>query len=556
MNKILLKLMSLLNPLWVSLGVNTDQLYHILEAKLTMDDRRSSAFTLNRHRQKKAPNRSTVITMIFSLIMGCFYLVVFNIPADILFQMTIYFFMYMVLLAVTLISDFTYVLIDVKDNYIILPRPVNDRTFVISRLMHIFIHTCKIIVPMTIPGLIFLIVQYGPAGLLFIPLIILSTLLTIFMINAVYLLILKITTPDRFKGIINYVQIFFSILVFAIYYLVPQLISKSIFTHVDILSYKFFYFTPPLWFAACWKLCTHPQQNQLLILFSILAVIIPLLSIMLVVKYLAPAFNRKLTMIGSGSETKPRRKSKVSTVGFYQRIARIFTRGEYERAGFELVWLLTGRNRDFKLKVYPGFAYVIIYFFFIGMQGKGSLTQRWDHLGQTKSYVLVIYFSSFAMITAIRQLIYSDKFKAAWIYYSSPLKQPGALLTGAFKAVVVKYFLPFFLAVVIFVSWIWHAKVLPDLLLGFVNVCLIGIVMCFVFLKQMPFSAAPDIQGNAGNFIKNLFIMIGPVFLGFIHYMVTGMLWAMLLIFILVIILLWMIMSKYRELAWSDLEKS
>jgi len=61
----------------------------------------------------------------------------------------------------TLIADFTAVLIDVRDNFIIIPKPINDKTFVLSRLLHIFIHLCKSVIPMCLPALIMLAVQNG-----------------------------------------------------------------------------------------------------------------------------------------------------------------------------------------------------------------------------------------------------------------------------------------------------------------------------------------------------------------------------------------------------------
>jgi ABC-2 type transport system permease protein len=57
-------------------------------------------------------------------------------------------------------------------------------------------------------------------------------------------------------------------------------------------------------------------------------------------------------------------------------------------------------------------------------------------------FMSVIYFSSFALMMAIYQLAYSDKYKAAWIYYITPIQSPGKLLSGALKSVMVKLYLP------------------------------------------------------------------------------------------------------------------
>jgi ABC-2 type transport system permease protein len=45
-------------------------------------------------------------------------------------------------------------------------------------------------------------------------------------------------------------------------------------------------------------------------------------------------------------------------------------------------------------------------------------------------------------MTAIYQLIYSEKYKASWIYYITPVATPGQLLTGALKSLMAKFYLP------------------------------------------------------------------------------------------------------------------
>ncbi|MCK7556838.1 hypothetical protein MKQ70_18165 [Chitinophaga sedimenti] len=148
MNKLMLKLVVLLRPLWEKLGGNMPQLLAILRVKLLMDDRRPNAYTQMRgHKQKKESKNASGIVMFISFLMGCFYLFFFQIGKDPLLHLFIYCCAFMTMLMLTLISDFTYVLIDVKDNLIILPKPVNDRTVLLSRLLHIFIHVSKLLCP-------------------------------------------------------------------------------------------------------------------------------------------------------------------------------------------------------------------------------------------------------------------------------------------------------------------------------------------------------------------------------------------------------------------------
>jgi ABC-2 type transport system permease protein len=207
-NKFFLSILLLPSGLYRRMGVSVPHLKAILTAKLIMDDRRPNSIHNTQQKKQKKPIRfATIGTMIFTAILGCVFLVSFAVGNDYLTHLTIYFSFYIFMLASTLISDFTSVLIDVRDNMIILPKPINDKTFVLARLLHIVIHVSKLILPMTLPGMILMGIREGATGLIpFIFLILAATLFTIFLINALYIFILKITTPEKFKNIISYFQ--------------------------------------------------------------------------------------------------------------------------------------------------------------------------------------------------------------------------------------------------------------------------------------------------------------------------------------------------------------
>lgn len=560
MNAFILRLLALFNPLWVKLGVHTDHLNAILDVKLKIDDRRPNAFNRMQQQKKKPLKAGSVMLVIMSLVTGGFYLLAFLITPDYLTSLSIYFTLFLVMLSVTLISDFTYVLLDVKDNFIILPKPVNDRTVLVARLLHILIHISKIVLPMTLPGLVYLSINTGLNGaLMFVLIVVLMTLFTIFFINAVYLIILRLTTMERFKDIINGIQVVFSIFIFATYYFVPRMAENVRLKSMTIRSYPYFDVAPSLWFASLWSMGTGRAGYDIpLILMAVLALVVPFIGIWLVVKFLAPSFNNKLSALGRGSaEGKPDASQKFATTRrktWGSVFSALLTKGSTEKTGFEIAWLLTGRNREFKLKVYPSFAYVICYFFLYGIRGTGTMIERWHALPQSKTYILLIYFSSMAMITAITNMVYSDKFKAAWVYYVSPVKTPGEILTGAVKAMLVKYFLPFYAVLSIFALYVWHWKILPDLLLGLINISAFGILMGFIYLKKMPFSAELNYKGGAGNFMKSAMILIVPLIVGSIHYFISGMPVVLAIFIGLSGIVLWMVTSRYRELKWSELD--
>jgi len=252
MIRIFLALIRLLKPLWLRLGVDVPQLLAILDVKLKMDDRRPNAYTHMRQAKKKAQKNGSLAVMLVSFLMGVFYLIVFTVASNHLMQLFLWFSVFMVMLSITLISDFTSVLIDVKDNFVILPKPVNDKTVVVSRILHIMVHVSKIVVPLMLPAFVWLAVTQGLAVLWFALLVFLLSIFSIFLINAVYLVALKLTTPARFKEILNYIQIIFSIIIFATYYLVPRLTRDLNLDDIDLRVLPWVNLVPTFWFAAAY----------------------------------------------------------------------------------------------------------------------------------------------------------------------------------------------------------------------------------------------------------------------------------------------------------------
>ncbi|RPD42305.1 hypothetical protein [Chitinophaga barathri] len=570
MNKFFLALISLFNPLWKKMGVNVNQLRAILDVKLKMDDRRPNAYTSMRQQQQNKPrkNGSWAIVLV-SLLMGFFYLFIFMMGQNLILQFFLWFSIFMVMMSITLISDFTSVLIDVKDNYVILPRPVNDKTVVVSRLLHIMIHISKIVGPLALPAFVYICIRYGIGpGCWFGVLVVLLSMFCIFLINTVYLVALKLTTPQRFKEILNYLQIIFSIIVFATYYLAPKLVQKSQLAELNLADYPWVYFMPTYWFAGAYLSVASLDFSGLNILYILLAILVPFFSLWLVVRVFAPSFNRKLAML-SGSEPDTVKTKKVRTVSgkkpFYKTLARLSSKNRLEQLSFELVWMITGRSREFKLKVYPSLAYVVVYFVYFLFSGKqGTPGEAWAKLPETNMFILLIYISSFVFVTAISNITYSDKFKAAWVYYAAPVKVPGELLMGAFKATLVKFFLPFYILIALFSISVWGFRIVPDLLLGLVNVVLINLVFAAIYLRKLPFSAQLNIKQGAGTFLKGLLILAIPGGIGFAHYGLrfigTDVSWAytVMVVFFGLISLsaLYLLYMRYKETSWEKLEVS
>ena len=562
-DKFFLRLFLLAGPLLQKMNVNMDHLKAILVAKLTMDNRRPAAFQqMRRSKEKKELNQATLKTMFVSLIMGLMFLFSFALSNDLTTQLTAFFSMFIFMLSATLITDFTSVLIDTRDNLIILPKPVNDATFVTARLLHIAIHINKLLLPLAVPSLIALIIIKGFATIVpFVLMLLFATLLSIFLINAVYILILKITTPAKFQSVISYLQIALAIVIYGGYQLLPRMMEEAGFENLKISELHNIVYYPPYWFAdACASLTTLTFGIRN-IYNLVLAVGVPLVSILVVVKYFAPAFNRNLSMINSSSvELKSAATLKNGAGGFrlswIEKLAAGVTSGSSEYMGFLFTWKMMSRSRDFKMKVYPAFGYVIVMLAMMVFRSKSlSISDFTEMSPHGKSIFLVfIYFSSFILITALGQLTYSEKYKAAWLFAVCPLDTPGKVISGAVKSVMAYFYIPmvviFSLPALAFVG----TGILPNLILGCFNILIITSLIAYFSLRELPFTVSAQNASKGRTVSRNIITTIIPLVIGFFHWLIFDYLWVVIILAVLAIIATWMVMDSIRNIAWSKIK--
>jgi ABC-2 type transport system permease protein len=564
-NRFFLAVVLLPKALYANLGVNNVHLKAILATKLLMDDRRPGTIQQTRKKEQAKPVKlATLGTMLLSAILGLFFVISFYVSKDTVTQFTIFFAFFIFLLASTLITDFTTVLIDVRDNAIILPKPVNDRTFLLARLLHIVIHVSKMMVPMSVPGLITVGIEKGMTGVFaLMALIPFATLLTIFFINALYVFILKVTTPEKFKSIISYFQIGFTIFIYGAYQLVPRLINKSILENYSIPQDGWSLLIPPFWFAGGWQLLTHPQGSLILIIALLLSIAMPLISIWIVVKYFAPSFMQKLSMI-SGSELAENKQlvftgnSTKPVASFAEKIALLVTKSGAERMGFMLAWHITSRSRDFKMRIYPSMGYLIVYLLIMANNNRN--TGMNDIITQTKSgkmvFITAMYFIGFVIMQALLQIKFSDKSKAAWIYYTTPVAQPGNIISGAAKATILKFYLPLALVISALGTGFIGLKIVPNLLLGMSNQLLICFIIAYISATDLPFSKTETTTHKGGSFIRGMFSMLLPFGVATLHFFIYSYLPVVLLLLALSIIAIWLVAGSLYNRGWNKITGS
>lgn len=545
--------------LWKAMGADNDQLRAILKVKLLMDNRRPLTMS---QRQRKPSKFSIFIGMFLSFVFGIVYVAPFAAFRDVVTSFTVYYGLFLFLLTFSLVTDFSTTLIDTRDKLVVLPRPVNDRTLLLSRLLHIFLYLLRTVLPMALPGWIVAGLAYGWKAALFFPVPLLCTvLLCLFIVMSLYLLLLRFTKPGRFKEVLGYFQIAFSIILFASVYLLPRLMEQQNIQSFRMADHPGIQGSPSFWLAAMWSWLGYPAPFAATRLLGLAAFFLPFICLWITVRYLAPSFSRK---IGALDGAEPQETTGAKVVQFkkrklYLRLAALLNRSDAANAGFRMTWIQTGRNRTFRMRVYPALAYIPMYFVYLLTMNKRGFSAMWAHLPATKAYIILLYMCSFVMLQAVYYITVSDQYKAAWVYYTAQVDKPGRIMAGGFKVVWVKYFLPFFVLVCLFVLYVWGAKVIPDILLALVNVTLFALIITYVAYRQLPFSILDQMNSSGNKIVRSIISMILPFLLGGAHYAVLGLPWLFslmlrLLLLLLSCILLWVIWDSYATTSWDKMK--
>ncbi|KGR86186.1 hypothetical protein [Lysinibacillus odysseyi] len=535
-----LRLLDKIQFVYRGMGIDYGLMRKILQAKLTMDERRVPTF-FNQSAQKKEEDqkygyiKSLWIYVLISLV----FIPLMGFGENYIFQMSIAYAILIFMIMTTMISDFSTVLLDIRDRSILSTKPIHPRTVNAAKFMHILIYLTYLTIALTaIPlavglfrqGIMFFLITVLELILINIFIVVLTALL--------YIAILRFFDGEKLKDAINYVQIGLSLSLMIGY----QVLIRS-FDLVDFNMVVEFHwwsvFLIPMWFAAPYELLLNGNQALFTIGFSLLAIIMPVISIWLYIK-LIPAFERNLQKLLGTSKSKREKQSRLKGM-----LLSLICRTNEERAFYRFSSLMMKQERDFKLKVYPslGFAFVAPFLFIFN-----SMRIEDIDFSVSMSYIN-IYFSMLIIPTAVLMLSHSAKYKAAWVYTVFPLTDYTNLKKGSLKAFLCKLYLPLYILLSIIFCFIYGIRIIPDLAAVLVASCLYTLVCYRFFGSSIPFTKPISKMGDGHSFEIVVLLFFATLMAG-IHYFMAAKITYGSVIYLVVLILLnftaWRLTFRHR----------
>ncbi|WP_042475280.1 hypothetical protein [Bacillus ndiopicus] len=534
-----LRLLDKMRFIFIKMGIDYTIMRHILQIKLTMDERKVPTLFNQTAKKKEETKYSYIKSLWIYTFMGLMLIPFIGFGTQFLFQMSIAYSMILFVIMTSMISDFSSVLLDLRDRNILGTKPISSKTLNAAKLVHIIIYLSYLTIAFTaIP----LIVGFFRHGILFFVItavqLVFINIFIVVLTAILYIAILRFFDGEKLKDMINYVQIGLSLAMMVGYQFVArsfELVNLSVAVELDWWSI----FLIPMWFAAPYELILNDNTDFLMIMLSLLSVIVPLLSLWLYIK-LIPVFESNLQKLLATSKSK---KVKANPIKAF--FLRLLCPTHEERTFYRFASLMMKKERDFKLKVYPslGFAIVIPFIFMFN-----TMRNETVDFATSNSY-LTIYFSMLIIPTAVLMLQFSSKYKGAWIFKALPLTSFSAYKKGTLKAFLVQLYMPLYIVLGAIFCIIYGVRVLPDLLAVFIVGCIYSIICYLGARLTIPFSE-PSTQTNESQGWKTLGLLLPLIPFVIIHFIIAKInanwIFIYLILLVIVNIALWKMLFREK----------
>lgn len=531
-----LKLLDTFKGIYTKIGVDYDKMRLILSMKLTLDSRRTSTIMMNSaegdsEEGKNSFNKALIMYSIMGIFIGLTTMFSFNK----MYTYTISFGMFMFLILTIFISDFSNVLLDMRDKNIIGTKGIDNKTINAAKLTHICYYIFLTSVALSWLTIIGMFRSGILIGIIFILELMVIDIFMVVITALLYLLILRFFDGEKVKDIINFVQIALTIIMTISY----QFLGRMF----DIVDLNIIYeskiwniFLPPMWFAAPLYAIDGGQINKIIIILIVLAFIVPIIAITLYIKNTSK-FEDSLSKLNIAKNNEKEKKN-----GLFYRIGRYMCRNNEEKAAYNLSVCIIKREREFKLMTYPslgfGIVFPLLFIFMFSM----------DFINEIKNISLYmslnIYWFIFMVPTLLMTLQYSNNYKAVWIYEAAFISDKSNIYKGAYKALISNLLLPLYLFESIIFIVIFGIKIVPILIIAFAFLLIFVVIEHLIGKNSLPFTLKFGEVNKSQNIINTL---LGMVILGIavgINYFMLFNIYALVAYGIILIIIAFIMWSK------------
>lgn len=476
--------------------------------------------------------------------MGVFFLFVFSRIPNFDISTSLFFLVLIFTLITEFLSEYTMILLDTKDNNILFHHPISSQTVFVGRLIYILAVALLSGLSLAIPYFIYVIVLKGfLVGLGFVISCLLAIISSVSLALFLYVLLFKLCGAERLKNIINYVQIGMTMTLLAVYYLSIELLDFADFSQLSF-SYEWWsVFIPSSWFLSILDVVNGSDIPVFAKLFSIIGVVLPCVLSYFSFKYLSRIFKTELVRFDHKEIKIEKSKKKFSLSNAYSKLVAV---NRVEKELFVIYKKLLGRDKNFKMAVYPAIAYSLV--MPIIKIVKASSEAPLSASSSASIFLYVLYFGSFVFIGSVFSFYIGDYSDVSDLYRVSPLKKRGLIITSLLKVLSFNFLLLPLLLSSIFIQYIWGYTYLLNVLTVFFVVNILSIVMLLFGTLRFPLSLSKADSNKVIMTFQILGIMTVLGVLGVAHYFILSVSYG-LIVYTLILAVIYFVSMRFLRVS-------
>jgi hypothetical protein len=422
--------------------------------------------------------------------------------------------MQMVFIAVTILLEFSHLILSPEDFPILAPHPVNSRTFFAAKFLHLIIYVTATVAALgLLPAVISAFVYRN--ALLF-PLMFLASwacgIATALFFALFYTFMLRVANRERMHRYLGYLQFLMTFVIYGGYMFLPELGGKILGLSKSGFDFTFLYFLPPGWFAALPALVSGPITAS-----TIWAAIAGVAS--LVALYFVANSRLSIEYAQTLSETVEQQQSQSETrklTGVTARIVRLLASSE-DRVVWQLMRKQFKYDNRYKMSMLVAIPLTLLYFY-MGLKNGEVLADPFasvEVLAELHSTWMVYFVLAIIPYMVVINTSFSTSYQAAWIYYTSPADRT-RIVQASHRFAIIFFCIPYLIfmgsLMVYFFGNVLHA-VLHCVVLFLLLVALVGALA--LISPRFPFSQPMKSGQRTGammiSMIVPMLIMVVPM---------------------------------------------
>lgn len=341
--------------------------------------------------------------------------------------------MLLVFVSLTILLEFSNLILSPEDHAIISPHPVNSRTFFAAKSLHFIIFISMFAVAMgALPSILAAVVSglWWMAPMTFLSAFATALATSLFFI-LFYTIMLRVVKRETMQRYLGYSQLAFVFVIYGGYMVVPRLMDNLKSFDISSLDRWYLYLTPPGWFASWPGLLADGLRYDRLAAAIVGALA---LAIMVVVGMARLSLNYALTLADTVEQ-----QEKLVAVRNKGPLGRFFDAisSNEDRAVWSLIKAQFKFDNRFKMSVLTIIPLTVIYIY-LGLKDGGGMIDPFAivegaETQQNYFLYLAVAFLPFMIITGTS---YSTSANASWVFFASPADRTKLILASTRFALI------------------------------------------------------------------------------------------------------------------------